>query len=110
MLTTYSLQNHLRTTVKGKGQIEIDEVYVGIDTHGCHYMIPVQAKGGTDQISIVQTSQDIAWAAGKFPTLRCRAISAQFVSSDQIALFELTVDEDELKIVEERHYRLVPAS
>ncbi len=54
-LTTYSLQNHLRTTVKGIGQIEIDELYVGIDTHGCHFVIPVQAKGGKDQISIVQT-------------------------------------------------------
>lgn len=30
-LTTYSLQNHLRTTVKGMGQIEIDELYVGLD-------------------------------------------------------------------------------
>ena len=27
-LTTYSLQNHLRTHVKGMGQIEIDEIYV----------------------------------------------------------------------------------
>lgn len=45
-LTTYSLQNHLRTSVKGVGQIEIDELYVGLDTRGCHYVIPVQAKGG----------------------------------------------------------------
>ena len=36
-LTAYSLQNHLRTTVKGVGQIEIDELYVGIDKFGCHY-------------------------------------------------------------------------
>jgi len=26
-----------------------------------------------------------------------------------IALFELTLQEDEIKVVEERHYRLVPA-
>ena len=44
-LTTYSLQNHLRTTVEGMGQIEIDELYIGLDKHGCHYVIPVQAKG-----------------------------------------------------------------
>lgn len=47
-LTTYSLQNHLRTTVKKIGQIEIDELYVGMDKRGCHYVIPVQAKGGKD--------------------------------------------------------------
>lgn len=40
-LTTYSLQNHLRTTVKGIGQIEIDELYVGLDKRGCHFVIPV---------------------------------------------------------------------
>jgi len=31
-LTTYSLQNHLRTTVKGIGQIEIDELYKSVST------------------------------------------------------------------------------
>lgn len=108
-ITTYSLQNHLRTTVKAIGQIEIDELYVGIDKYGCHYIIPVQAKGGTDQISMVQTSQDTAWCEQKYPNVRCRAISAQFVSSDLIALFELKIDEGQVKLIEERHYKLVPA-
>jgi hypothetical protein len=108
-LTTYSLQNHLRTTVKKLGQIEIDELYVGIDKHGCHYVIPVQAKGGADKISVVQTAQDTKWCTQRFPNLRCRPISAQFVSNDQIAMFELVVKDEELKVVEERHYKLVPA-
>lgn len=108
-LTTFSLQNHLRTSVKGIGQIEIDELYVGIDKYGCHYAIPVQAKGGSDQISTVQTAQDTAWCAQKYPMLRCRAISAQFVTREQIALFELKIEDDQLKVVEERHYKLVPA-
>lgn len=109
-LTTFSLQNHLRTTAKGVGQIEIDELYVGLDKFGCHYVIPVQAKGGADQISIVQTRQDMTWCKQRFPDLRCRPISAQFVAADQIALFELIVDGDEIKVVEERHYKLVPSS
>ena len=108
-LTTYSLQNHLRTTVKGIGQIEIDELYVGIDTRGCHYVIPVQAKGGKDQIGIVQTSQDIRFVQEKFPDMRCRAIAAQFMDGDIVALFELTLQDDEIKVVDEKHYRLVPA-
>jgi len=109
-LTTYSLQNHLRTTVKGMGQIEIDELYIGLDKHGCHYVIPVQAKGGKDQISVVQTKQDIRWCEEKFPGIACRAISAQFMNENLIAIFELTVDDDLVKVVEERHYKLVPAS
>ena len=108
-LTTYSLQNHLRTTVKGIGQIEIDELYVGLDKRGCHYVIPVQAKGGKDQIGIVQTSQDIRFVEEKFPGMRCRAIAAQFMEAQVVALCELTLQDDEVKVVEERHYRLVPA-
>lgn len=109
-LTTYSLQNHLRTTVSGVGQIEIDEVYIGLDKHGCHYVIPVQAKGGNDQIGVVQISQDLDFATEKFPEMRCRPIAAQFMAGGVIALFELTLDDGQVKIVEERHYRLVPAA
>jgi hypothetical protein len=108
-LTTYSLQNHLRTTVKGLGQIEIDEVYFGIDRNGCHYAIPVQAKGGTDQISVVQTKQDLAWCAQRFPGLRARAISAQFMEDDKVAMFELAVADNQVVVVEEKHYKLVPS-
>ena len=109
-LTTYSLQNHLRTTVTGVGQIEIDELYFGLDRHGCHYVIPVQAKGGSDQISVVQTKQDIGWCTQRFPRMRCRAISAQFMSDQRVAMFELTIRDDAVKVAEERHYKLVPAA
>ena len=49
-VTCYSLQSHLRTTAPGVGQIETDEIYVGIDRRGVHYVIPVQAKGGRDAV------------------------------------------------------------
>lgn len=109
-LATYSLQNHLRTTVQGLGQVEIDEIYVGIDKRGAQFVLPVQAKGGTDQLSVVQAKQDIACCREKFPHLECRALSAQFISNDLIALFELVLDHGMVKIVEEKHYRLVPGS
>jgi hypothetical protein len=108
-LTTYSLQNHLRTTVEGIGQIEIDELYIGLDKRGCHYVIPVQAKGGRDQIGVVQTTQDIRWVEQKFPGMQCRAISAQFMEGGIVAMFELTLQDDEIRVVDERHYQLVPA-
>jgi hypothetical protein len=109
-LTSYSLQNHLRTTVKSIGQIEIDELYIGLDRHGAHYVIPVQAKGGKDQIGVVQIGQDLAYASEKFPGIRCRAIAAQFMEDSTVALFELTIEDNEVKVVQERHYKLVPAS
>lgn len=109
-ITTYSLQNHLRTTVKGIGQIEIDELYVGIDKYGCHYIVPVQAKGGKDQIGVVQTTQDISFVEQKFPGMRCRAVSAQFMEDGIVALFELTLQDGEVKLCDERHYKLVPCA
>jgi len=45
-VTCYSLQNHLRTTVPEMGQVETDELYVGLDKKGAHYVFPIQAKGG----------------------------------------------------------------
>lgn len=108
-LTAYSLQNHLRTTVEGIGQIEVDELYIGLDKHGCHYIVPVQAKGGNDRIGVVQTVQDIRFVEEKFPRMRCRAIAAQFLEDRVVALFELILRDGEVKVTEERHYRLVPA-
>jgi hypothetical protein len=108
-VTTYSLQNHMRTTVKGMGQIEIDEVYVGVNRNGQQFVIPVQAKAGSDQLATVQTSQDIACCAEKFPNLTCRPVSAQFMPGDVIAMFELTLQRGDVKVVEERHYCLVPS-
>lgn len=111
-VTAFSLQNHLRTTVKGVGQIEIDEIYVALDRHGRQYVIPVQAKGGTDKHGAVQTEQDRAYCASqpKLKPLICRLVSAQFMTNDRIAMFELTVEDGTVKVVDEKHYQLVPAS
>jgi len=109
-IAAYSLQNHMRTTVKGLGQIEIDEVYVGVNKNGQQFVIPVQAKSGSDQLAATQTSQDVACGAEKYPGLSCRPVSTQFMAGGVIAMFELTLQRGEVKVVEERHYRLVPSS
>lgn len=107
-IAAYSLQNHLRTTVDAIGQIEIDEIYVGVDKHGRHFIIPAQAKVGKDKIGYAQLYQDLAYCAEKYPRLVCRALAAKFMSGGTIALFELTIDGDSVRIVQERHYDLVP--
>lgn len=104
----YSLQSHLRTNVPSLGQVETDEIYIGVDKRGAHYVFPVQAKGGKDLISVVQIEQDIAVCAVKFPSLICRPIAAQFMADDLIALFELEDGEQGVAISSEKHYRLVP--
>lgn len=107
-VTCYSLQSHLRTSVAGLGQVETDEVYVGVERRGAHYIIPVQAKGGSDRLSIVQIEQDFAMCAAKFPALICRPVAAQFMADRLIALFAFESSNSGVAVLAEKHYRLVP--
>jgi len=107
-VTCYSLQNHLRTTVPEMGQVETDEIYIGVDKKGAHYVFPVQAKGGKDKLNLVQIEQDFAVCATKFPLLVCRPIAAQFMEEGVIALFEFESGENGVTISSEKHYKLVP--
>ena len=106
-ISCYSLQNHLRTTVPDMGQIETDEIYVGLDMRGIHYVVPVQAKGGKDQLGTVQIEQDIAMCKYKFPSLICIPVAAQFMENDLIALFSFEHSDKGISILSEKHYRLV---
>ena len=107
-IVCYSLQNHLRSTVASIGQVETDEVYVGVDRVGCQYVIPVQAKGGSDILHRVQIEQDVALCAAKFPNLICRPVAAQFMGDSVVALFSFEVSRKDIKIADEKHYKLVP--
>lgn len=106
-ITCYSLQNHLRTTVPELGQVETDEIYIGVDGRGVHYVFPVQAKGGTDKLNIVQIEQDFALCAAKFPALICRPIGTQFMGGNLIALFAFEEGSNGITLSLEKHYRLV---
>jgi len=107
-ITAYSLQNHLRTKIPNYGQIEIDELYVGLDSRGAQFIVPVQAKGGKDVLGAIQTIQDLTFCKTekRYGDCIARAVSAQFLADDTIALFETAFDGDEVSIIGERHYKL----
>lgn len=107
-IVCYSLQNHFRTTVPDVGQVETDEMYVGVERNGSHYVVPVQAKGGNDRLSRVQIEQDMALCSAKLPSLICRPVGAQSMRDDLVALFEFEQDGDDIRVVLEKHYQLVP--
>ena len=106
-VTAYSLQNHLRTTVIDVGQVEIDELYVGVRNTGQQFIIPVQAKGGNDRLAVVQAEQDFGYCRNNYPDLTPRLVAVQFMREDVIAMFELVFQGDELKKADERQYQLV---
>lgn len=107
-VTCYSLQSHLRTSIPKLGQVETDEIYIGVDRRGAHHILPVQAKGKSDRLNMVQIEQDMAMCRHKFPELVCRPIAAQFMEHDLIVLFEFEQGEEGIVISAEKHYRLVP--
>jgi len=111
-ITCYSVQNHLRTTVSDIGQVEVDEIYVGVNKRGTHFVMPCQAKSMGDKFGIVQVMQDMALCEERYPIAICKPIALQFVNENGVAILELVVvDEDELlrlSIVDEKHYELVP--
>ena len=53
---------------------------------GAHDVFPIQGKGGSDKLNMVEPEQDFAVCAAKFPNLVCNAIAAQFMKDDLIAL------------------------
>lgn len=116
-LACYPLQSHLRTSIKvislidgsqSSSQVETDDLYVGLDEHGTHYILPVQAKGGSDILSVIQIWQDFRVAEQKFPNLKARPVAAQFMANDVIALFEFAEFNNEITVAREHHYKLVP--
>ncbi|MBN1936140.1 MAG: endonuclease [Anaerolineae bacterium] len=113
-ITCYSIQNHLRTTVKHIGQVEVDEIYVGINKRGTHFVLPCQAKSPGDRFGIVQVMQDVALCQERYPHALCKPIALQFMDENSVAMLELGVREQDqilkLNIVDERHYELVPRS
>ncbi len=116
-LTCYSLQNHLRTSIpvwnpikqqNENTQVETDEIYVGIDRYGTHYAIPIEAKGESDSLNVIQIWQNAKVCVAKFPDVSIRCIAAKAISHHGIALIEVQAhDLENIAILKETHYQLV---
>ncbi len=111
-VTAESLQNHYRTNIEDYGQIEVDDMYVGIDKAGRQYFMPLEAKGRGGDLSVIQIGQNIACGTKQFKHLILRPLGAKFLADGSIAMFEFNVTKewDKIKKIEERRYKLVPAN
>jgi hypothetical protein len=110
-LTAYHLQGHLRSFVKDVGQVEIDDLYVGVNTNGEWFVIPVEAKGRhpTDRLGVIQVGQLIAFARQNYPELTLRPVGVKGWLDGSIFLMEFNVaDElDKIRTIRYKRYRLV---
>ncbi|MFL6276230.1 MAG: endonuclease [Blastocatellia bacterium] len=104
-LTAYHLQGHFRSTVKEIGQVEIDELYVGVDTEGRGYAIPIEAKsvGGRERLGVVQIRQMILFAQQKFAGLILKPVGIKPFVDGSIAFVEFD-DQADLEAISVRRY------
>jgi hypothetical protein len=110
-ITCFHLQSHLRTKLVGVGQIEVDDLFVGVDTRGAHYMITVQAKGGTDKLGTVQFWQDNQFVEQRYKDVVGKHVGAAFLhDQDAVALFDIVPSKGEMVVANETHYKLVSPS
>ena len=110
-ITCFHLQSHIRTTIEGEGQIEIDDLYVGIDHDGKEYILPLEAKSPDprDKLGWIQVINLVKYSHQYFPRLKCRPICAKPIDRNTVYLieFEDKTDYDEIGIREIRLYHLV---
>jgi len=111
-LTCYHLQNHWRTSIKNKGQCEIDDLYVGLDVEGRQYVVPIEAKGKRDHISKTQIVQLANFTHERYPRLISRPVGVQEMKNGDIVLMEFTTGTkpDLVRIKRTHQYRLAAMS
>jgi hypothetical protein len=108
-LACFHLQSHVRTQIKGHGQVEIDELYVGVDKDGRGYVLPVEGKEESESLGIDKAVSLTLFAKAKYPQLICRPIALIRESEHQISCveFEPALEMENVKVVEMRRYQLV---
>ncbi len=106
-LTAYHIQGHFRTTVVGVGQVEVDDLYIGIDADGRGFVLPVEAKGESlkDQLGVVQITQMVKFARQTFPDLPVRPIGVKIMPDGSFLFLEFNDSEDSNLVATKRYKR-----
>lgn len=109
-LACFHLQPHMRTHVKGHGQVEVDDLYVGVDKDGQGFVLPVEAKDIGESLGVDKAVGLTLFAHAKYPKLICRPIAVVREKANHITCveFEPTSDLSKVAVLEIRRYRLAP--
>ena len=110
-LTVYRLRSHVRKSVKGVGQAELDELDVGVAFRDDEVpvIIPIEAKASDEPINRVQIAAQVAFARHYFQDHEVRPIAVK-VDHDSLLHFlefNATAEPRELKVLRSRCYRLL---
>ncbi len=104
-LTAYHLQGHVRSSVQGLGQVEIDDLYVGVDADGKWYVIPIEAKsvGPKERLGVVQVRQVILYAQQVYSDLVLCPVGIKSLEGDSLVFVEFD-DKAELEEIAVKRY------
>jgi len=105
-LTAYHIQGHFRTTISNVGQVEIDDLYIGIDTDGHGFVLPIEAKSESpkDQLGVIQVTQMVKFARQHFADLTVRPIGVKILPDGSYMFLELN-DSDDPNLVATKRYK-----
>lgn len=108
-ITAYHLQSHVRAYIEDSGQVEIDDLYLGIDTDGNQYVIPIEAKTAAEPLGVVQISNLNTLAKNQFSDLKPRSIAIKFWSDNSVFFiaFNKATDCEDIKVTQFKRYLLI---
>ncbi len=108
-LTAYQLQGHFRTTVQGLGQVEIDDLYLGVGEDGNWAALPVEAKVGDERLGVVQVRALTLFAKQRYPDLTARPLGIKLLSDGTLLFVEFNeqTDFDSVRARRYKRYELV---
>lgn len=109
-LQVYRLRSHVRKSVPGIGQAELDAIDVGVALRDDEVPIvfPIEAKAAADALNRVQIFNMVAYSRHYFPdmTVRPLAIKVDFDSVLHIMEFAPAAKASDLKIIKSASYAL----
>lgn len=109
-MKVYRLRSHVRKSVPGIGQAELDAIDVGIASgeDDVPVVFPIEAKAVSDELNRVQIFNMIQYAAHYFPGLRVRplAVKVDYQSAVHLIEFNVAARPSELRIVHSASYAI----
>lgn len=107
----FHLKGHVRKSVPGQGQVEVDDVHValsgGLDDP--LILIPVEAKAKDEPVNRVQIAMQVKYANHAFPGLLVRPLTVKLFADGLVLLMEFnpSTNPADLNIVKSAYYRIV---
>lgn len=111
---TFHLKAHIRKSVPGLGQAEVDDLHLAVESSGAGQyrlaIVPVEAKARNDPVNRAQIASQIRFAQHEYPGLAVRPVAIKLFGDGTLLFMEFnaTTQPNELLLQRFAHYRLRP--